>query len=307
MGGGVGRRAGRGGPVSGFSADWLALREPFDAAARTEAEAVAAFACAAGGGAARQVVDLACGTGANLRALAPRLGPGQQWRLVDVDAALLAAVPAALRAWGQPLGYRIAAQGEELDAPLRLAGPGFDATVTRQALDLVGGLGALPLPPGGLVTASALLDLVSAAWLAELVDRAEAARATLLFTLSVDGRIAWDPADAADAVVQAAFAAHQRRDKGFGPALGASAAAWAEAHLAARGWRTCSGRSDWRIDGARAPALLQALVDGSAAAAIEQAPAQRAEVQVWQRRRSALCGRTRLVIGHVDLAAGPRQ
>jgi len=288
---------------TGFSADWLTLREPFDTAARAEADAVARFACAAGDGAPRQVVDLACGSGANLRALAPHLGPRQHWRLVDHDAALLAAVPAALRAWGGRLGYRVA--GGDAGTPITIAGPGFDATVVRQALDLAMDLAVLPLPAGALVTASALLDLVSAAWLGELIDRAGRARAALLFTLSVDGRIAWDPADVEDAAVQSAFAAHQRRDKGFGPALGPTAAAWAQACLSAAGWHTRAGPSDWRIDGARSPAMLQALVDGMATAAAEQCPAAAAAFRGWQRRRAARRSDTALVVGHADLAARP--
>jgi len=288
--------------MSGFSADWLSLREPFDSAARAEADAVAAFAGESLGPAPRQVVDLACGTGANLRALAPRLGRSQHWRLVDHDAALLAALPGALQAWGQTCGYRVA-NGDA--GALTISGPGFDATVHRHRLDLVQGLPGLPLPEGALLTASALLDLVSAHWLDALISHAGRARATLLFTLSVDGRVVWDPADADDAAVQAAFAAHQRRDKGFGPALGATAAAWLEARLATAGWRTQSAQSDWRIDGARAPSMLQALIDGTAAAAKEQAPEAADAIRAWQWRRTAGRDATRLLVGHTDMAARP--
>ena len=63
--------------MTGFSADWLALREPFDRSARQAA--AAAFDLPALAGRLRgdkpalEVVDLACGTGANLRELGPRL------------------------------------------------------------------------------------------------------------------------------------------------------------------------------------------------------------------------------------------
>lgn len=288
--------------MSVFSADWLALREPFDSAARAEADAVAAFAGEALGPAPRQVVDLACGTGANLRALAPRLGRAQHWRLVDHDAALLAALPAVLQAWGDRNGYRVAS-GDA--GALSITGPGFDATVVLQHLDLVQQLPALALPDGPLLTASALLDLVSAHWLDALIAHAGRARATLLFTLSVDGRIDWEPADAGDAAVQAAFAAHQRRDKGFGAALGDTAAAWLQARLLAAGWRTSAAPSDWRIDGARSPAMLQALIDGMAGAAVEQAPEAGNAIRAWQRRRTAVRDATRLLVGHTDLAARP--
>lgn len=286
--------------MSGFSADWLALREPFDAAARAQADAVAATAAAWLGPAPRHIVDLACGTGANLRALAPRLGRAQHWRLVDHDDALLAALPGALADWGRRCGHRVSTTE---GGTLAIAGAGFDATVTCQHLDLAHQLPALALPPGALLTASALLDLVSARWLDQLVALAAGARASLLFTLSVDGRVAWDPADPADDLVHAAFSAHQRRDKGFGPALGGTAVAEALARLSAAGWLTHTARSDWRIDGAQSPAMLQSLIDGSTAAAIEQAPAERDEVLAWQARRSARRAATRLLIGHLDLAA----
>jgi SAM-dependent methyltransferase len=291
-----------GSPASaGFSADWLRLREPFDRAARADADAVLRFALAgrADGAGPWPVVDLGCGTGANLRALAPRLGAGQRWRLVDHDAALLATVPAALAPWAAAHGHRLALHGDTI----QLAGDGFDAIIVREHLDLAAGLDALVLPPAALLTASALLDLVSAPWLRALVQRARDARATLLFALSADHRIAWSPPDAGDAAVQALFAAHQQRDKGFGPALGPRAAAFALEHLAATGWMTAHARSDWLIDGTAAPAMLQAMVDGTAAAAAEQDPAAAAAVRAWASRRRPQAPATRLHVGHVDVAA----
>ncbi|MEY4985020.1 MAG: hypothetical protein RIR62_3286, partial [Pseudomonadota bacterium] len=70
----------------GFSADWLALREPADHAAR-DARLLRAAA-----GVARHravVVDLGCGTGSTRRAFGDLLA-GATWRMVDGDAALLA-------------------------------------------------------------------------------------------------------------------------------------------------------------------------------------------------------------------------
>ena len=71
-------------PAAGFSADWLDQREPFDAAARDGAAPhlsldarLAAWRPPAG--APLRVIDLACGTGANLRWLA--LGEDMLWDL----------------------------------------------------------------------------------------------------------------------------------------------------------------------------------------------------------------------------------
>jgi ubiquinone/menaquinone biosynthesis C-methylase UbiE len=74
--------------MSGFSAEWLALREPYDRAARSAA-VLAAVADALIGETSISVVDLACGTGATLRALGPHLPPFQRWRLVDNNLSLL--------------------------------------------------------------------------------------------------------------------------------------------------------------------------------------------------------------------------
>ena len=86
-GAGCGTGAGR--SMSGFSAQWLALREPYDLRARN-ATVLAAVAAAFADQPAVAVVDLACGAGASLRAIGPHLPPRQSWRLVDNDLGLLA-------------------------------------------------------------------------------------------------------------------------------------------------------------------------------------------------------------------------
>ena len=75
--------------MSGFSADWLTLREPYDLRARNPAvlDAVAAFLKPLS---PVRVVDLACGTGSTLRALSPHLPARQNWKLIDNDPDLLA-------------------------------------------------------------------------------------------------------------------------------------------------------------------------------------------------------------------------
>jgi hypothetical protein len=80
--------------MSSFSAEWLALREPYDRAARST-EVLEAVAEAFRDAPSIAVVDLACGSGATLRALASRLPPRQRWRLVDNNLSLLAKAAAA--------------------------------------------------------------------------------------------------------------------------------------------------------------------------------------------------------------------
>ena len=58
--------------MSGFSANWLALREPFDRRARN-ADVLEAVAGSLKQHISVRIADLACGTGSTLRALTSRL------------------------------------------------------------------------------------------------------------------------------------------------------------------------------------------------------------------------------------------
>lgn len=298
--------------MTGFSADWLRLREPFDHQARERAAAALGLPAHAERwrrGAAEAplaVMDLACGSGANLRELAPRLGGLQRWCLVDHDPALLAAVPHALAEWATQPGHRFSSRGDTL----HISGPGFSAEVTRRTTDLARDLATLDFASVQLVTASALLDLVSEPWLLQLAQQGRSAGTALLFALNVDGRTQWQPADPHDDAVHHAFSLHQRRDKGFGPALGPQAVPRALQVLAGAGYQVTQARSDWVIDatatplpGGNAAAMLAAMVDGIAAAAIEQAPGSAPGAQAWQARRQGTLAATRLVVGHADLIA----
>lgn len=303
--------------MSGFSVDWLTLREPFDRAARAEAAQhfdwpALVQALHTRGDAPQapvQVLDLGCGTGASLRALAPRLGARQHWRLIDHDPALLAALPLALTQWAQ-------AQGGEADRPhaqaLHLRLPNADLQIQWQCTDLRD-LQTLALQGTQLVTASALLDLVSADWLQALVARCAHAGAAVCWALNVNPQLQWQPADADDATVSRLFSADQRRDKGFaGPALGVAAAPAAAHALALCGYHVQQAESDWRVDaseGEAACALLHALIDGDAQAALRQAvdEAERLQVRGWRQRRLAQLGDATLglQLGHTDLLAWP--
>jgi SAM-dependent methyltransferase len=272
--------------VSGFDTDWLALREPADAAARSVALEAALARSLAGRGGTLGCVDLACGTGANLRRLAPRLRGPQRWQVVDSDAALLA------EARRRCVDLRAAngAPVEVVYVQADLAAADLDACCAGAAL----------------VTASALLDLVSPEWLDRLAAAIARVRSVALFALDYDGRRACEPVDADDAPAHAAFDAHQRRDKGFGPALGPRAATYAARALAARGYRVERARADWWLGPADA-ALQAELLRGWARAAVEAAPDCRDLLDAWLGRRLAQldAGRSRLTVGHEDLLATP--
>lgn len=282
--------------MSGFSRDWLALREPADAHARDRAARHALLPPLRRHLPGRhiQVLDLGCGTGANLRWLAPRLPAPQHWRLVDHDPALLAAAAHELARWvgTHSPDAACSAHGTRAGAALEFA---------CERRDLAQGLP--DLHEVDLVTAAALLDLVSRAWLDGLVAACAARRSALLLALSYDGRIALLPRHRDDARVRDALNRHQLRDKGFAPALGPGAAAAAGASLQRAGYRVTQVRSDWCLTRADA-ALHDALIRGWADAVREQAGSDCcAWVERWHAWRLAHRGALR--VGHVELLALP--
>jgi SAM-dependent methyltransferase len=295
-----------------FSADWLRQREPFDAIARDAAaqrlqlqDRLAALRPHTK--APWRVIDLACGTGANLRWLAPRLGGEQEWLVVDHDADLLACWPERLAAAG---GVGVAPVGSSaaFEKILSFSGPGFDARIVRQQADLMTELDTLPWHAADIVTASALLDLVGIDWLHRLVAASAASGTALLLSLNIDGRHVWSIKDPMDASVGRLFGGHQQRDKGLGPALGAAAVPALQRALTAAGYRVFTAASDWWLDSQESPdarALHCALIDGMAAAASEQSAAAAPAVRAWQQRRRALAQESSLRVGHLDLLALP--
>jgi hypothetical protein len=286
--------------ATGFSADWLALREPHDAAARS-IELVEAL------GAPGAIVDLGAGSGANLRWLAPRLHGEQVWNLVDHDGALLAAAEPALRGWAAGSGAELRVDVESRDAAgarLVVGGAGFSCRVRRTRLDLAADLARIELPSRCLVTSSALLDLVSDRWLEALAHRCRAAAADAYFALTYDGRALCAPAETEDAEVLELFNRHQRGDKGFGAALGPTAAQRAPEIFASLGYRVTTHASDWRI-APRDAAFQRALLTGWLDAALEVAPQRADALHAWLARRLAHveAGRSALTVGHIDLVA----
>ena len=192
--------------MTGFSADWLTLREPFDMRARNPSvlDAVAHYLATYP---SVRIVDLACGTGSTLRALSARIPSRQNWNLVDNDLSLLARATAT----------------EHRD----------NVVVSGIPLDLNRDLEAALDGPVDLVTTSALLDLVSESWLERLTVEIAARAIPFYAALSYDGRAAFTPPDPFDTAVVGAVNLHQRTNKGFGAALGPAAAEVAPARFAA--------------------------------------------------------------------------
>lgn len=312
---------------TGFTAEWLALREPADTEARSRELAAMLARCVRLRTSAHRVegapprfIDLACGTGANLRYLAPRVGGDQEWLLVDRDAALLSRAAslcgvAALSDHPSPDADADADAGTGGGAGIGAGtgtGTGAGRRVQTRRLDLVTELNtpgfALDFAPDVVVTASALLDLVSDQWLVQLVEQCRANRCTVLFALTYDGRIALTPSDPDDGWIRELVNRHQLGDKGFGPALGPGASQRTCELFRAAGYDVRAAQSDWNLqpDEHR---LQQSLLEGWAAAATELAPNEADRCSRWLARRLAHVANetSRIVVGHEDVLAWPEK
>lgn len=249
-----------------FSADWLALREPADAAARSTELAGAVCTLLS---ATPVIRDLGAGTAAMGRWLAPRLAHPGHWILHDRDPELLS------RAW-------------------------LPQAATVQTC--VGGLPIVPVDTAlagtSLVTASALLDLLRETDVRQLAGACGAAGCAALLTLSVTGVVRFTPSDPFDDVLAAAFNQHQREQLGLGPdAVTVAAAAFTEA-----GYRVSHAPSPWSL-GPGERRLAHEWLRGWVGAAVAQRPGLRAQATTYLHRR--LSEPFHVLIGHEDLLAVP--
>ena len=295
--------------MSGFSLDWLDLREAADHRARDDGlllrardwltqQAVVDRPC---------IIDLGSGSGSTLRAFAACADINHwAWRLVDADAALL--VEATRRH-----GSVQALQGYEQDL----------ADVDN-----------LPLAGAQMITASALFDLVSAEFLDALLQAMvrSGQRPALYSALNYDGTTQFSPSHPLDDQVLAAFNRDQQRDKGFGKALGPAATACLAELCTAAGYNVELASSHWRLggrglmddeetrnstaaiggtefvgnNGSDGDSLLaSALIDGIAAAVTEDEQIDSIALQDWQTFRQAHVASGLCIVGHMDLLALP--
>jgi hypothetical protein len=291
--------------MSNFSAEWLFLRERLDSVSRaTELAAIVIDRLTRDRpcNAPIQVFDLGAGAGANIRYVAPLLRLSQDWLLVDQDPLILDAANRRTREWAISSEHRII-EGEQR---LTICAPPFSCSIKYVCLDLATGLDRLAFPNEALVTASALLDLVSERWLAALARRALAARATVWFALTYDGRIQLRPSEPEDLEVRELINQHQLTDKGFGRALGPGAGRLCEKVFAELGYRTWGAPSDWHLGPAQHE-LQRALLDGWFNAACEIAPERKRRLRKWRDRRHThiASGRSEMLVGHVDMVGYP--
>jgi hypothetical protein len=267
------------------SNDWLALREPADAAARSR-ELVECLRPPAAG--RWEIHDLGGATGSMGRWLAPLLAGPQHWIVHDRDTDLLALAELPVAA----------ADGAAVT---------FETTrsdITRLRPDELAG--------ATLTCASALLDMLTEDELGRLVSACAGAGCPSLLCLSVVGRVALKPADPLDRRVGVAFNDHQRRATERGRLLGPDAAAIAIEQFRRLGAEVLVRSSPWRLGVAHAE-LAAVWFTGWVRAAYEQHPELFAEAEAeaeaagYTRRRlaQAAAGELEVTVDHADVLALP--
>jgi hypothetical protein len=265
-------------------ADWLELREPADAEARDRGlvDQLRPHLPASG---TAVIHDLACGTGSLGRWLAPLLPGPQRWVLHDLDEDLLAAAAAN---------------------PPSHACDGSGVTVETRTSDVTC-LRLEELADAALITASALLDLLTREELDRLIDVCVETTCPVLLSLSVVGRVELMPADPLDSRLASAFNAHQRRMTARGRLLGPDAVEAARAGFRRHGARVLIRPTPWRL-GAAESRLTTEWLSGWIGAACEQSPELASEIDSYARRRlaRARAGKLDVTVAHTDLLALPR-
>jgi SAM-dependent methyltransferase len=262
---------------------WLALREPADAAARAR-DLVKALALHLPTARRRVIHDLGCGSGAMGRWLAPLLHGPQHWVLYDRDPGLLKAATARLPGRG--------ADGADVTAETR------QTDITRLRPDDLSG--------AAIITASALLDMLTDDELAGLAGLCVATRCPALLTLSVAGHVRLTPADPLDARLAAAFDAHQRRMTERGRLLGPDAPGVAIQKFSHLGAQVLQRPSPWRLNASQGDLILE-WFSGWVGAACEQEPQLADRTEAYRRRRlaQAAAGQLAVIVEHTDLLVLP--
>jgi SAM-dependent methyltransferase len=276
--------------MSGFSREWLKLREPADLAARNPdvANAVAArFALRN----TLNVVDLGCGTGANLRATASLLPNAQTWTLIDNDATLLEAARNALSAWAD--------EAETRGSALHLKKGTAQITAEFKSLDLASSLNEAFAGSPALVTASAFCDLISETFIRDLARKCAEHRSAFYSVLTYNGLQRWSPHRPADNQIASAFHKHQLGDKGFGPAAGPMAPTHLTDQFKLNEYLVLEGESPWVL-GRNDRMLIDELVHGHATAAAETGLVDAKTLETWVKVQ-----RNGAEIGHTDTFAVP--
>ncbi|MGB7346113.1 MAG: class I SAM-dependent methyltransferase [Pirellulaceae bacterium] len=263
--------------MSSNQPDWLDVREAHDHVARSKTLALRFLQHLSPGS---RLIDLACGSGSNIRYLLPIGGQSHRWLCVDHDATVL------MRAL------------ENLSA----------TQVDAQQIDLASDLSQLFRSPFDAVTASAFLDITSAPWLDQFA--VAIASVPFLAAMTLSGPVALYPESAADASIQKLLSVHQCSDHGFGPALGPDASKYLSTRLKQLGNAVTTEHSDW-ILGPTDRDTQRILVNGIAKRMhlllAKDIGASKMQIDEWSEERNLQidAGALRMVVPHADLLSLP--
>ena len=265
------------------SGDWLALREPEDAAARSLDLALIAAELLPDGPIV--VHDLGSGTGSMMRWLAAVLPGPQTWFLHDWNADLTE----------QAIHHQRPSDRDNVQISVF----GRTGNLAHLSAEDVAG--------GSLVTASALLDVLTSEEIHTIVGACLAAHTPALLSLNVTGGVQLNPRDERDTAFENAFNAHQARLANGRRQLGRYAPSLARRLFVEAGWQVRQSTTLWRLNH-RQPGLLGEWFSGWVDAAVEQEPQLRDEADRYRQDRLAQIelGDFSASVDHVDLLAWPR-
>lgn len=269
--------------MSGFSIEWLNLREASDHRARDKhLLKTAANWLNDLKSKDKVIVDLGSGTGSTIRGLQryTALTPSIQWRLIDNDPELLAEA--------------IHRHSEDYSIESFLV----DLSATQK----------LPLESVSLITASALLDLVSGNFIRDLCQlikgKNEGRPLGFYSALNYDGCIKWTPFHRLDAAILKNFNTDQRRDKGFGPALGPEATDFLKTQFQSTKFQCLTAKSPWSL-GSADYLLTESLINGISDVAIQTDGLTNSDIQDWKTFRIKNVRTGTCYLGHTDILVLP--
>jgi hypothetical protein len=221
-----------------------------------------------------EIIDLAAGTGANQRWLAPRLPFKQRWIHLDHDPVISRWLP-------------LSADTMIIDAGVETLGQVLAGRSTDQRL----------------VTCSALLDVLAMDQLDAVCRAVIDNQVPTLFSLTVTGTLSLTPADARDQLLEDAFNDHQRRGGRAGP----DAATLAVNALCAGGFTVRTQETTWQLSASSESAFIRQLLQERLDAVVAQDSTLAAISAAWlELRRSQLAlGILRIEVGHLDILALP--
>ena len=283
-----------------FTASWLNLRESADATARDQ-KLIEQMSQWSEQYDQISIVDLASGTGNCFRALAPHLTSQQSWNLIDSSLPLILEGRERLSQWATQHDLSLEMNSDYL----KMFRDDREYVAVFEQCDLAAGLKRTS-GHVDLVTVSTFLDLVSIEWCMNLVDWCSRFRASLYACLNYDGVIQFTPSHPTDQFIVDMLNRDQRRDKGFGPALGSGATSTLVKILSANGYECITAPSPWFL-GTNEAMLQRRLIRHWNGLPHTGCGGSDDPISSWLEFRLAAVDQrqSRLKVGHTDLWAWP--